>query len=176
MARLAKELRFETTFSSYAAVEICGEGGSGVVYAATDKDGNQFAIKCLRPQYVTTDKLRRFKNELRFCFQNQHANIVCIVDYGHIELNGEKVPFFVMPFCRETLRSLMKIGIAHDKVLPYFSQILNGVEAAHLKGIWHRDLKPENILVEQTNGELLVADFGIAHFSEDELYTLEVIS
>jgi len=45
-----------------------------------------------------------------------------------------------------SLRDLIKDGIALDSVLPFFLQILDGVEAAHLVGVVHRDLKPENIL------------------------------
>jgi len=65
----------------------------------------------------------------------------------------------------------MKVGIAAEKVLVYFGQVLDGVEAAHLKGIVHRDLKPENILHDAQHDRLVVADFGIARFGEEELYT-----
>lgn len=51
-----------------------------------------------------------------------------------------------------------------------FSQILDGVEAAHLARVWHRDLKPENMLASDNNN-VVVADFGIAHFEEEEIYT-----
>ena len=45
------------------------------------------------------------------------------------------------------------------------------MEAAHLRNITHRDLKPENILYEKTTDRLVVADFGIAEFTQEELYT-----
>jgi serine/threonine protein kinase len=40
-----------------------------------------------------------------------------------------------------------------------------------LQGVWHRDVKPENILFSATTNELVVADFGIAHFEDEELLT-----
>lgn len=58
-----------------------------------------------------------------------------------------------------------------DDVVARFCQVLDGVEAAHLENVWHRDLKPENVLWCETGSELVIADFGIAHFEEDEIYT-----
>jgi serine/threonine protein kinase len=40
-----------------------------------------------------------------------------------------------------------------------------------LQGIWHRDLKPANILYASAEKTLVIADFGIAHFEEQELAT-----
>jgi serine/threonine protein kinase len=76
-----------------------------------------------------------------------------------------------MPLYSCTLRDVMSKGIKPDRVLPVFSQILDGIESAHLQGVWHRDLKPENILYSLANETLVVADFGIAHFEEEELLT-----
>jgi serine/threonine protein kinase len=66
---------------------------------------------------------------------------------------------------------MMSKRIAPASVLAYFAQILDGVEAAHLQGVWHRDLKPENILFSAGENLLVVADFGIAHFEEEDLLT-----
>ena len=71
-----------------------------------------------------------------------------------------------------SLRKLMGDGISSDAVLPLFSNILDGVEAAHLKGVVHRDLKPENILYDGDSGTLAIADFGTARFTEDIVATL----
>jgi serine/threonine protein kinase len=66
---------------------------------------------------------------------------------------------------------VLQVGIRPENVLPLFGQILDGIEAAHLKGVWHRDLKPENILYGETDGILVLADFGIARFEEEDLLT-----
>lgn len=81
------------------------------------------------------------------------------------------MPFYVMPLYQHTLRGLMDAGIERNRILPLFSLILDGVEAAHLLRVWHRDLKPENVLCDANSGSAVIADFGIAHFEEDELYT-----
>ncbi|CEG43369.1 camkk protein kinase [Plasmopara halstedii] len=45
-------------------------------------------------------------------------------------------------------------------------QLLLGIQYLHENHICHRDLKPENILVSH-DGKLKIADFGVAHFFED---------
>lgn len=77
-----------------------------------------------------------------------------------------------MPLASGTLRSMLRDGIKESDRLVLFGQVLDGVEAAHLKNIFHRDLKLENILFYSESGLLKVADFGIAHFEEDFLHTL----
>lgn len=165
---------FDTPFDRYtvASGHPPRHGGSGTVYKVQDEDGATWALKCLSPQYVTTKKRKRFKNEISFCLGSQHPNIIEVHDWGYTPgKNEEKIPFYVMLFYEKTLRDLIKADIPHEKVLPYFLQILDGVEAAHLLGHWHRDLKPENILYEPSKESIVVADWGIAHFSEDVLLT-----
>ncbi len=163
---------FETTFSRYIGTEIIGEGGAGRVYKATDENGSVFAIKLLDPGKATNEKRKRFQNEVAFCLRYQHQNIITIIDHG-IFIDGKKHdPFYVMLLYESSLRKLMIKKLDPVKVLPYFSQILNGTEVAHLLGVYHRDLKPENILHDSAIDQLVVADFGIASFGEEELYTL----
>jgi eukaryotic-like serine/threonine-protein kinase len=57
------------------------------------------------------------------------------------------------------------------EVLAVFSKVLDGVEAAHLRSVVHRDLKPQNILSDPGKKLYVVADFGIASFAEEDLYT-----
>jgi serine/threonine protein kinase len=170
MTRLATPVEVETTFGTYRLNEVIGEGGCGRVYGGSGLDGFPVAVKVLN-KTASSDKRRRFKNELAFLMKNQHKNIVTAIDHGLAtgrEING---PFYVMRKYHSSLRELMKAGIAPDKILPYFGQILDGVEAAHLAGIVHRDLKPENILLDRASDTLAIADFGAARFIEDLLVT-----
>lgn len=161
---------FETATNSYRVIGVVGQGGSGVVYKTTD-GSVEYAVKCLHASVATGEKLKRFGNELRFCERNSHPNIIHMLDHGIVISSGKKMPFYVMPLYPRTLRDLMDAGIKHDQIVPLFSRVLDGVEAAHLLRVWHRDLKPENILCDAGCASVVVADFGIAHFEEDELYT-----
>lgn len=170
MAKI-NNLEFETMSNSYKAVRKLGEGGAGTVFEITDQDSKTFALKILSSGVVSTDKVKRFKNEMNFLSKNRHDNIVAVLDSGFVMENGKKLPFYVMPLYRQTLRTLITNKIQADKVLPYFGQILDGVEALHLKKVWHRDLKPENVLHDTDNDRLLIADLGVAHFEEENLHT-----
>jgi serine/threonine protein kinase len=65
----------------------------------------------------------------------------------------------------------MRGGIAPNDALAIFSQMLDGVEAAHLQGVVHRDLKPENVLYDRGSNTFAIADFGTARFTEGLLVT-----
>jgi serine/threonine protein kinase len=168
---LRKPIVFETPFNQYNGTDIIGEGGAGRVYIATGDDNNAYAIKLLDSKKATRQKMKRFKNEVEFCSRNRHPNIIAVSDNGNV-VDGKKYsPFYVMTLYAGSLRKLLEAGISPDKVLYYFSQLLDGVEAAHLQNVIHRDLKPENVLYDETQDHLLVADFGIAHFEVEDFYT-----
>jgi serine/threonine protein kinase len=172
MTKLNKPIPFETTFGVYLADELIGEGGAGRVYGGTDNDKFPIAIKVLAEDRASTDKRNRFKNEIAFLSRNRHPNIVTVIDHGVArggEINGA---FYVMPRYDGNLRDLIKLGIKPDEVLALFLQMLDGVEAAHLKNVVHRDLKPENILHDKKSRTLAIADFGVARFTEDILATV----
>jgi serine/threonine protein kinase len=163
---------FHTTFERYTRVNILGEGANGIVFSVKDSQGQPFALKCLKFDSHSTSKAKRFKNELEFCSKAQHPNILAVVDSGfHLTDDGKKYPFFVMPIYPRTLRDAMRAFPDSNSRLEVFANILQGVEAAHLKLIVHRDLKPENILLEGEGHKCVIADFGIAHFAEQALAT-----
>jgi serine/threonine protein kinase len=161
---------FATAFNTYTVEELLGDGGSGAVYHVKDGDGNSRALKVLKPN-LGSKKLRRFKNEIAFCLATEHRNIIHVLDYGRDISADRSSSFYVMPLYSGTLRSLILEGISPEGVLALFTQVLDGIEAAHLLGAVHRDLKPENILYEPDTNTLVIADFGIAKFKEEDLYT-----
>jgi serine/threonine protein kinase len=158
----------QTAFDKYTVQGQRGAGGSGEVYEVRDAEGSAYAVKILDAAKASATRLKRFKNEIHFCTKNKHRNIVQVQGSG---ITKDGATFYVMPLYSGTLRDLISKGIQPKTVLPYFGQILDGVEAAHLMGVWHRDIKPENILFSAETVTLVVADFGIAHFEEEDLLT-----
>jgi len=151
----------------YTVDRSLGSGGAGEVYLVKDESGEAFAAKALRPG-LSKQKLKRFQNELMFGVKEDHPNLIKVLDFGRTE---DGAPFYIMPLANSTLREMMKAGIPDEQKMELFAGILDGIEAAHLKGVFHRDLKPENILYFESGRRLSVADFGIAHFEEEHLHT-----
>jgi serine/threonine protein kinase len=162
---------FATSFGAYRATGVIGEGGSGRVYSVDGDDEQAYAVKLLEGEDQSREKVRRFKNEILFGSRHRHKNIVAILDHGLFDVGGEQQPFYVMPRYPATLRHDIKRGIPPERVLERFNSILDGVEAAHLLRVVHRDLKPENILLNEASVPL-IADFGIARFSEEHMATI----
>lgn len=169
--KLAKGQKIYTAFSEYELIQQIGSGGNGRVFSAQDTDGETFAIKFVE-KYQSTTKLKRFKNEINFCERHKHKNIVPVLDRGQAFLDGKDLVFYIMPLYAETLKSKIKTGIPHEKILDIFIGILNGLRFAHEHGSIHRDIKPENIMFSKDSFEPIICDFGIAHFTEEELFTV----
>lgn len=156
-----------TAFSTYTLVTSIGQGGNGIVWKAIDDSKKEVAIKFLERK--DSKKIKRFKNEAFFCMRNTHKNIVTVSDFGVTET---QISFYVMPLYATTLKQRIKEGLSGESAVSIFIGIVEGLQFAHQKGIVHRDIKPENILFQENSDEPVIADFGIAHFSEEELATV----
>lgn len=159
-----------TAFDEYRLTKYISEGGNGKVFEARTPSGEKYAIKILDKQKIGNNKLKRFKNELAFCLNSEHDNILKVVDFGTSP--SGRYSFYVMPLYPMTLRNKINEGLTPEDAVEIFVCIMNGLEYAHNRGVYHRDIKPENILFPSNSNECIIADFGIAHFPENELATL----
>ena len=109
--------------------------------------------------------LRRFEREAQASARLNHPNIITVYDYGGIRTDGA---FLAMELVHgTTVRSeLQRVGRLNPQTAAaWFTQLLEGVNAAHQAGVIHRDLKPENVLIStQSSGreQIKVLDFGLA--------------
>ncbi|MEE9337627.1 MAG: protein kinase [Methylococcaceae bacterium] len=102
-----------------------------------------------------------------FVLHKRHDNIIHVIDHG---ITKDKAPFFVMPIYEGSIRNLIG-SLTEDDCFKLVKKILDGVEASQKYDVVHRDLKPENILYRNSMSDVVLADFGIAEFGEEDLYT-----
>ncbi|HLN79598.1 MAG TPA: serine/threonine-protein kinase, partial [Thermoanaerobaculia bacterium] len=150
-----------TRLGPYEILSPIGAGGMGEVYRARDSRlGRDAAIKVLPAALAAdADRLKRFEKEARSASSLNHPNIVTVYDLG----SSEGVSWIAMERVEgETLRALLAGGpIPLRKLLPYATQVAEGLAKAHAGGIVHRDLKPENVMVTK-EGIVKILDFGLA--------------
>ena len=168
---LKKGTIVKTAFDEYKLIKQIGQGGNGRVFSATNYSGENIAIKFVEKN-IGREKLKRFKNELSFCMQHTHPNIIKIIDNGYVCLNNKEYVFYVMPLYEETLKSKIDSGIPHEQIIDIFVGLLEGLKFAHDRGSIHRDIKPENIMFAANSTDPIICDFGIAHFAEEDLFTI----
>jgi serine/threonine-protein kinase len=151
----------------YRVEQVLGEGGMGVVLAATHTAlGNQVALKCLRADVAReTNVIERFVREAQAAARLMSEHVCRMLDVGTSE---DGLPFIVMERLHGSdLASLLK---AHGPMpaqlaADYALQACVALAEAHAIGIVHRDVKPANLFVTRRpdgSSLLKVLDFGIA--------------
>ncbi|HJT97885.1 MAG TPA: protein kinase, partial [Rhodanobacteraceae bacterium] len=141
---------------------LLGVGGMGVVYKARDLSLEiDVALKLLRPELARKpDAFERFRKELLLARQVSSPHVVRIHDIA--EASGRW--FISMDFIDgESLEGYRdRVGkIPEEGALAITRGLLDGLSAAHQRGVIHRDLKPANVLLDQT-GHAYITDFGVA--------------
>ncbi|MGI0481136.1 serine/threonine-protein kinase [Geminocystis sp. CENA526] len=154
--------------SNYKILNLVGEGQFGKVYTAIHRQtGELVALKELNPRKFSTKK---FLREMRILLSLEHPNIVTCKGIEH----NSKGRYLVTEYCEGgTLRDLLEtsIELSLEQKLKIITDILEGLNQAHIEGIIHRDLKPENILLCVTSGgwKAKISDFGVAKIELEDV-------
>ena len=148
----------------YMLTARLGAGGMGVVYLGTREDGQQVAVKVLRPEYADDSEFRaRFRREVQAMVRVQNRYTVRVLD-----AETEAVaPYLVTDFAEgPALDEHVKThGPLHpEAVVRLASALIEAIAAIHAAGVTHRDLKPSNVLL--TDSGPMVIDFGIAQTAD----------
>ncbi|REJ70002.1 MAG: serine/threonine protein kinase [Planctomycetota bacterium] len=155
------------TLGDYQLLRRLGRGAMAEVYLARQSSlDRQVAFKVLRPDLARDETyLRRFEMEARAAAALVHASIVQIYEVGCLDdLHFIAQEYVAGQNLAERLRSGGPPPLA--EAVNIMSQVAAALAKAAEHGIVHRDIKPDNLMLAD-NGEVKVADFGLARVSGD---------
>ena len=146
----------------YEIQKVLGFGAFGRVYEAFDPDLERAVA--IKTPILPPGSQREFLREARAIADIHHPHICPVYDVGQ----HDGLPYIVMRYVKGgTLDTLLaSASPAPADALRFAEQIAKGLEATHACGIIHRDLKPANVLFDEAANTLLIADFGLARWSE----------
>ncbi len=148
-------------FRDLEVIELCGQGGMGVVYKARHTRLDRVVALKVLHQDASRDPAfaERFLREARALARLSHPGIVAVHDFG--EVDG--LFYLVMEFVDGVdLRRTIRGGeLAPRQALTIVRELCEALQYAHDEGVVHRDIKPENVLIDK-RGRVKIADFGLA--------------
>jgi serine/threonine protein kinase len=175
----------DTVIGGYRVVRRVAAGGFGVVYLATDAEGQQVAIKEYIPTSLATRApgefqprvapeklslyrlgLKSFFEEGRSLAQISHPSVVSVLNFFRENetvymvmnyLEGASLQDFII-----TARDLkMQKVFRESTIRSLFDEVLRGLRIVHQHKMLHLDIKPANIFITNDDKAVLI-DFGAA--------------
>ncbi|MFT3838424.1 MAG: serine/threonine-protein kinase [Myxococcaceae bacterium] len=158
----------------YRIESLLGSGGFGNVYRARHVHTDAtVALKLLKPQLgADAESLERFLREAKAATAVGNPHIVRVLDATAVD--GQALIAFELLDGWDLKELANREGpLPVARVVELICQALDGLAAAHAKGVVHRDIKPANVFVTHETRDGVEADFvklldfGISKFHSD---------
>ena len=168
----------------YRIDTVLGQGGFGITYLATDVNLNtRFALKeylpaafaaraqdySVFPRFAEDNAnyyggLDSFLREARTLATFRHPNIVRVARF----FEAHHTAYIVLDY--ERGQSLKDWWPEHkqlpeSELLALLQPLLDGLAQVHATGYLHCDIKPDNIILRESDGSMVLLDFGAARQS-----------
>jgi serine/threonine protein kinase len=143
-----------SAIGAYRVVEPLGVVGLAERYRVVAPDGSVRVLGLLGVNHP--DMARGLTDQA--LTELRHPNVVPLVEVVQL---GRRAAVVTGPLSGVTLKERLASGPVSDELaLSWFRGLLDGLEAAHRRGLVHRDLRPETILVDGDHASIL--DLGVA--------------
>ncbi|OKH38687.1 serine/threonine protein kinase [[Phormidium ambiguum] IAM M-71] len=158
----------------YRPIQLIGQGGFGKTFLALD-EGTSNKVRCVVKQLylqsqntlVVKKAIQLFRQEAqRLKDLGQHPQIPSLL--AHFE--QQKQLYLVQEFIPgQTLeKELQAKGVFNEsQIWELLKDLIPVLKFVHDRQIIHRDIKPANIIRRQTDGKLVLIDFGVAKLITD---------
>ncbi len=150
----------------YEILGLLGQGGFGVTYKAVDRDtfSTPCVVKRLRPlstdPYTLATARKLFEREAKVLNQLNHYDRVPRL-LAHFEQDQE---FYLVEefIAGHDLGQELVAGqpLSEAEVVKLLGEILEILRYVHARQIVHRDIKPANLMRRDSDGKLVLIDFG----------------
>lgn len=173
---ILEELSRGSVTSQLQTGEVIGEGGMGVIRAATQVAlGRGVAVKTLKPGRTDRSAALDLLREAWVTGAIEHPNVVPV---HYLQIDPDGIPVIVM----KRIAGLEWSALLGDAAevdrrfgagdllawnLGILMSVLNALRYAHSRGVVHRDVKPSNVMIGDF-GEVYLLDWGIAVSLRDD--------
>ncbi len=168
-------VRLRSLARRYELLRELGRGGMAVVYLARDRElGREVAVKVIHAQHADdAETVARMEREARTVARLDHSGIVTLYETRHLEDGSLALVMQYVP--GTTLREAIRQGgpFAFERAVRVLRDLAGALAYAHGRRIVHRDVKPGNVYLDEETGRALLADFGIARWTDAEELTME---
>ena len=156
-----------STLANFKVQRLVARGGMADVYHGIDvKLHRQVAIKVFDVESRSKSaQISRFLQEARMMANWRHENIIQIFYAG----DEAGLFYYVMEYVDGyDLASIISVYQEKGELMPIDDllrigdSIANALDYAHSQNVIHRDVKPANVLVANSDGRVVLGDFGLA--------------
>lgn len=159
-------LRVPKKFGNYYLDRLCGSGGMGEVYLATETaTGKRFALKIAMPQ-LADESMKCFESEYDLLHDIRHPNLAGICGFALI---NECAVLKMQYIAGENLYARLQTAPLPkpEEMIFALRDAVNALLTLKSFKIVHHDLKPENFILKP-DGHLVICDFDLADRREDD--------
>jgi CHASE2 domain-containing sensor protein len=160
----------------YRIVQLLGSGGFGETYVAQDTQRPGEPVCVVKQLRIVSDDPRAHRLGRRF-FEGEAATLEKLGSHPQIPrllayFEAQNSFYLVEEMIEGRLLKDELVGrrpMPQDYVLDLLLGLLPVVAFVHNQGVIHRDIKPSNIIRRQTDGQLVLIDFGAVKLISNQL-------